>query len=131
MIKTADIIETKTFGVVIAVENDGLEKGNNVYVQMGDGYFQIVQNGVLHGHVENVPEFIFDVLLDFSVLNLVEVYIDEGKKKIGGIYPVVLNDIRNSEEFEKTLLRWKHSCTAKWKKKNNIAYRKHINIGND
>ena len=102
MIETADLVETEEWGRVLAVDSDAfLNEVDEIYLQVGEGYFDIVQSGVVKGHIESVPTHVLEPFFDDGVLTIVRV----GRDRIDGIYAARVQDIMISDEDYRELDR--------------------------
>jgi len=104
----ADIVELDDGGVLVIAFSAGLSPDDTVFLQVGDSFFTVVQNGVQFGYVDDVPEDGMAVLRAHRPVTLVEVDRREGRGRVRARHGAVVNDIGMERSLSAAMGSWRN-----------------------
>lgn len=102
----ADIMRTHDGRTFMAVMDAGLAPSARVFVQVGDNFITVVQNGIVKGQIDRIPAFAMDVLRGFTDLILVELRWEGDRRVPKAQHRAMVQDLGARGVLENSMTRW-------------------------
>lgn len=113
MIDYADIVKSTDGRIFVATPYAGLDVNSRVYIQVGDNYLSIVQDGVVFGQIMNISKVAVNILKDISNKHytdaiLVEIEISPSRRLLRARHIVIVRDTSLNDSMSNILLSWRN-----------------------